>query len=113
MQIKGRVYKVLPTRSGVSERTGNEWKTLPFIVEYFETPEQRYADRVLVETFDTNVMDKIKEGVNVHIRIGHSIREYNGKTYNEVRLFHVEVEGVSTPENTDTNVSSQADDLPY
>ena len=30
MEFQGRIAKLLPIRQGVSQRTGNEWKSLPF-----------------------------------------------------------------------------------
>lgn len=90
MEFQGRVKKLLPVRSGVSQRTGNEWKALPFIFEYFENPTDRFADTVLLETFDTNVIDNLKEGMEVRCGFGHRTREYDGKTYNELRLYKIE-----------------------
>jgi hypothetical protein len=65
MEFEGRVRKILPLRSGTSKSTGNEWKALPFIFEYFENETDRYADSVLLETFDTNVIDNLQEGMEV------------------------------------------------
>ena len=90
MEFQGRVKKLLPVRSGVSQRTGNEWKALPFIFEYFENPTDRFADTVLLETFDTNVIDNLKEGMDIRCGFGHRTREYEGKTYNELRLYKIE-----------------------
>ena len=90
MEFTGRVKKILPARSGVSQRTGNEWKALPFIFEYFENPTDRFADTVLLETFDTNVIDNLKEGMEIRCGFGHRTREYEGKTYNELRLYKIE-----------------------
>ena len=90
MEFQGRVKKLLPVRSGVSQRTGNEWKALPFIFEYFENPTDRFADTVLLETFDTNVIDNLKEGMEIRCGFGHRTREYEGKTYNELRLYKIE-----------------------
>ena len=90
MEFQGRVKKLLPIRSGVSQRTGNEWKALPFIFEYFENPTDRFADTVLLETFDTNVIDNLKEGMEIRCGFGHRTREYEGKTYNELRLYKIE-----------------------
>ena len=90
MEFTGRVKKILPLRSGVSQRTGNEWKSLPFIFEYHENPTDRYADTVLLETFDTNVIDNLKEGMEICCGFGHRTREYDGKTYNELRLYKIE-----------------------
>ena len=90
MEFIGRVKKILPLRSGVSQRTGNEWKSLPFIFEYYEHETDRYADTVLLETFDTNVIDNLKEGMEICCGFGHRTREYDGKTYNELRLYKIE-----------------------
>ena len=76
MEFQGRIAKVLPVRSGVSQRTGNEWKSLPFIFEYFEHDSDRYADSVLLETFDTKVIDNLKEGMEVRCGFGHKTREF-------------------------------------
>jgi hypothetical protein len=115
MEFKGRIAKVLPMRSGTSQR-GNEWKALPFVFEYFENETDRYADSVLVETFDTNIIDGllsmctknpdgtpvVKDGAYDLIReihcicgFGHKIRTFtnqNGetKTMNEIRLYKLE-----------------------
>ena len=57
MEFEGRIQRVLPVRSGTSQK--GEWKTLPFVFEYFESGEQRWSDKVLLETFDTNIMAQI------------------------------------------------------
>ena len=88
MEFQGRIKKVLPLRSGTSQR--GEWKALPFIFEFFEHETDRYADTVLLETFDTNVINNLKEGMEVVCGFGHRTREYEGKTYNELRLYKIE-----------------------
>ena len=90
MEFQGRVKKLLPVRSGVSQRTGNEWKALPFVFEYFEHETDRYPDSVVLETFDTKVIDNLKEGMEVRCGFSHHTREYDGKTYNELRLYKIE-----------------------
>ena len=94
MEFQGRIAKLLPIRQGVSQRTGNEWKSLPFIFEYFEHDSDRYADSVMLETFDTNVIDNLKEGMEVRCGFGHRTREYtkDGKTMiiNDIRLYKIE-----------------------
>ena len=90
MEFIGRIAKLLPMRSGTSQKTGNEWKALPFVFEYFENPSDRYADRVLLETFDTNVIHHLKEGMEVKIGFGHHTREHEGKIYNELRMYKIE-----------------------
>ena len=86
--------KVLPKQEGVSERTGNAWAHQSFVFEYFEDPNQRYSDKVLLQTFDTNVMAQLEENAQVRIGFGHGIRDYirDGKTsyFNEPRMYKFE-----------------------
>jgi len=95
MEFQGRIAKLLPIRSGVSQRTGNEWKSLPFVFEYFEHDTDRFADSVVLETFDTNVIDHLKEGMEVVCGFGHKVREFTKQdgsqsTINDIRLYKIE-----------------------
>lgn len=95
MEFQGRIAKLLPIRQGVSQRTGNEWKLLPFIFEYFENPTDRFADSVMLETLDTKVIDNLKEGMEVRCGFGHKTREFtkqDGTTAvtNDLRLYKIE-----------------------
>lgn len=60
MEFEGRIVRVLPVRSGTSQN-GNEWKRLPFVFAYYENGEQRWEDKVLLETWDTNLMAQIAQ----------------------------------------------------
>ena len=117
MEFEGRISRVLPVRSGTSQR--GEWKTLPFVFEYFETGDQRWPDRVLLETMDTNIMAQIgaylKKGADgkavvengecvlqyeLKCRVGfsHGVREYDKPdgtkaTINNVRCYKFEIAG--------------------
>ena len=95
MEFQGRIAKLLPIRQGVSQRTGNEWMAMPFIFEYFENQSDRYADSVLLETFDEKVIDNLKEGMEVRCGFGHKTREFtkqDGTTavINDLRLYKIE-----------------------
>jgi len=117
MEFEGRISRVLPARSGISQR--GEWKALPFVFEYFESGDQRWPDRVLLETFDTNIMAQIgaylKKGTDgkavvendecvllyeLKCRIGfsHSVRSFDRQdgtkaTVNDVRCYKFEIIG--------------------
>lgn len=117
MEFEGRISRVLPVRSGTSQR--GEWKTLPFVFEYFESGDQRWPDRVLLETMDTNIMAQIgaylKKGADgkavvengecvmmyeLKCRVGfsHGVREYDKQdgtkaTINNVRCYKFEIAG--------------------
>lgn len=141
MQFQGQIKKVLPARQGVSQRTGNEWKSQPFIFEYFENPTDRYSDTVLLETRDDHIISQLREGLKVTIGFGHHVRDYTlttgeraGQTQymNDCRIYHFEVDGTAnsipspsenapspTPEGTGApqvqqqETGGEKDDLPF
>ena len=122
MEFEGRIIRVLPVRSGTSQN-GNEWKRLPFVFAYYENPDQRWEDRVLLETFDTNVMAQIAqycevgadkkvivENGNVKLKVldikcrcgfSHNVKDVTRKdgsgtaTINEMRCYKLEIAGQS------------------
>ena len=130
MEFEGRIQRVLPARSGTGQN-GNEWKRLPFVFEYFESGEQRWSDKVLLETFDTNIMAQIgkylKKGTDgkavvengecvllceLKCRCGfsHSVRTFDKQdgtkaTINDLRLYKFEL---ITAQQTQQAVQQQA-----
>lgn len=121
MEFTGRISRLFGPREGVSVRTGQPWKALPFIFEFFESEEDRYASFAKLETFDTNVMAKIskfvaigedgkaiiKEGcmeltknVEVKCNIRLNIRVYKDNVFNEVMLRSMEVLTEAETQNT-------------
>ena len=95
MEFQGRIAKVLPMRQGTSTRTGNEWYAQPFVFEYFENPTDRFADSVVLETFNTDIMPHLKEGLEVICGFGHkakTVTKQDGTqvTINEMRLYKLE-----------------------
>lgn len=95
MEFQGRIAKLLPMRSGTSQRTGNEWKSLPFVFEYFEHDTDRWADSVVLATFDTKVIENLKEGMEVICGFGHKAKDVTKQdgtktTINELRLYKIE-----------------------
>ena len=88
MQITGKAIAALPVKSGVSQRTGEQWQSREYVIE----TQDQYPKKMCFEVFGT---DKLKEFnirnndlIKVHFDI--SAREYNGKWYNSVRAWKVE-----------------------
>lgn len=111
MEFVGQIKKILTPREGVSERTGNEWKIQPFIFEYFENPSDRYADSVLLETFNSEIIAQLKEYMKVRIGFGHKTREITRKDgsktiINELTLYKFEL--VDKQASQPANQPSQA-----
>lgn len=115
MEYTGRISKVLPMRSGTSQRTGNQWQTQPFVFEYFETDDQRWSDKVLLETFNASEIPLIEENAKVRIGFAHSVREWTnqrGETqmFNEIRMY--KFERLDAPQAEPTSVSNAPQPAP-
>lgn len=89
MKIRGIIRTLMPVREGVSARTGNAWKSQAFIVDFFDDDNQRSADSILCETFNTGIIEKLHPGAKVAIVIGHRVREYNERYYNDVQTYSI------------------------
>ena len=115
MEFEGRITKVLPVRSGTSSK--GEWKALPFVFEYFERTDDRWSDKVLLETMEPSIMGqigayvergadhkgivengcmKMKGEIKCRCGFSHSVRDWTdkeGKTsyFNQVRLYKFEI----------------------
>ena len=90
MEFKGRIYKVLETTSGKS-RDGKEWQKQEFIFEFFEHDTDRYSDKVVLSVMNDRIKEyDLHEGDEVMIGFGHSVREYNGRWFNDIRLYKLD-----------------------
>ena len=98
MEFKGRIMKVLPATSGTSQN-GNEWKKQEFVFEYFEQQTDRYSDKVCLSIMNDRIAEyDLHENDEVLIGFGHSIREYQGRYFNELRLYKFQKLAQAQPE---------------
>ena len=98
MEFKGRIMKVLPVTSGTSQNK-NEWKKQEFIFEYFEQQTDRYSDKVCLSIMNDRIAEyDLHENDEVLIGFGHSIREYQGRYFNELRLYKFQKLAQAQPE---------------
>ena len=88
MEIIGKAIAALPVKSGVSQRTGEQWQSREYVIE----TQEQYPKKMCFEVFGA---DKLKEFnirnndlIKVHFDI--TAREYNGKWYNSIRAWKVE-----------------------
>ena len=96
MKIKGRVAHVGVITTGVSQRTGNKWKSQEVVIEYFDNDNARYPDSVNVKIFGERV-DSLHLQVNdeVEASIVLNARECDGRFYNDARVYWIERVGGS------------------
>ena len=88
MEFTGRIIKVLDHRGGVSSRTGNPWKMQDFVIE--ETMGQ-FPKRMVFNVFGEENLNRfnIQEGQELTVSFDINAREYNGRWYNDVRVWNV------------------------
>ncbi len=97
MNIKGKVFKVLPTTTGTSQQ-GNQWEKQDFIVEYLENKAQRFPDRLLLSCMNDRIREyDLHEGDEVNINVGHRVREYQGRYFNDVYIYSFAKGGQKEP----------------
>ena len=90
MEFRGRIYKLFPIQSGKSAK-GNDWEKQDFIFEYFEHETDRWSDKVLLSIMGERIREAdLHEGDEVIVGFGHNTREWNGKYFNDVRVYKLE-----------------------
>ncbi len=97
MKIQGRIIFKSDIQRGVSQRTGNDWQSMDVVIEYHETPESRWTNKLCARAFNDNVkiVKAFDLGREVVAVIDHDVNEYNGRYYNELRLQKVEAVGAA------------------
>ena len=87
MEITGKIIAVLPPQGGVSQRTGNAWKSQEYVIETHETYPKRCCFRIFGED-KINQMN-IQLGEEMTVSFDTNAREYNGRWYNDVSAWAV------------------------
>lgn len=95
MEYTGRINRVLPITSGTTEK--GPWQRQEFVFEYYENQNDRWSDKVLLSVMNDRIKEyDLHEGDEVTIGFGHNIREWQGRLFNEVRIYKFEkVKGVA------------------
>ncbi len=103
MDLTGKVIAVLQPRSGVSQRTGNQWMTQEYVIEI---PGQ-YPKKMLFNIFGE---DRIKQfniqmGEDITVQFDIDAREYNGRWFNDIRAYNI-IRGAMVPPAAGTPAAS-------
>lgn len=131
VKLTGRIAEVMPLTSGVSQRTGNQWKSQDYLFEYFSWSGAKYPNRILCRIFGENDIAKfnlmpLEENVTLTLRFDANKSQDGTRWFNEVRITNVERVGEQkpapaaneAPTNGDPSVvvpqqEEKKDDLPF
>ena len=88
MEIIGKAIAALPVKSGVSQKTGEQWQSREYVIE----TQEQFKKRICFEVFGTDKLKEFNIRNNDLIKVNFDItaREYNGKWYNSIRAWKVE-----------------------
>ena len=89
MELTGKIIAVMPERSGVSSRTGTEWKVQEYVLE---TINEQFPRKLAFEVFGSDRIAgfNIKVGDVMTVSFDIDASEYNGRWYNRVRAWKVD-----------------------
>jgi hypothetical protein len=94
IKLTGRIAEVMPVASGVSDRTGNAWKSQEYLFEYFAWSGAKYANRLVARVFGEDDIAKfnLKQGeeVTLTIRFDANKSKDGSRWFNEIRINNVE-----------------------
>lgn len=88
MEITGKIIAVLPERSGVSARTGAEWRCASYVLETLE----QYPRKMNFEVFGVDRIQQfnIQVGETMVVSFDIDAHEYQGRWFNSIRAWKVD-----------------------
>lgn len=91
MDITGKIIAVLPTKSGISATSGNEWSLQTAVLE----TQDQYPKKLAFDVFgaDRITQFNLQVGDIATVFFDFDAHEYNGRWFNSVRAFNVEKSG--------------------
>ena len=95
MQLTGKLVEVGNASSGISKSTGKPWvcRTLSFLVPFYNVKGEEKFDNIVAdffgETSDEELKSYIAMQTTLTFNVAFSTREYNGRRYQEARVFNL------------------------
>ena len=88
MELIGKAIAALPVKSGVSQRTGEQWQSREYVIE----TQEQYPKKICFEVFGTDKLQgfNIRNNDLIRVHFDISAREYNGRWYNSIRAWKVD-----------------------
>jgi len=96
MELSGKIIAVLPPRSGVSQRSGNNWMTQEYVIE---VPGGMYPRKMVFNIFGEDRIKQfnIQPGEELTVAFDIDAREYNGRWFNDIRAYNITRNGAADP----------------
>lgn len=87
LTLTGKIIAALEPRGGVSQRTGNTWKSQEFVIETLE----QYPKRCVFRVFGEDRLRQFNIQVNEELTVSFDIdaHEYQGRWFNDISAWNV------------------------
>ena len=87
MDITGKIIAILPARSGVSSRTGNQWMTQEYVIEV----PGNFPRKMVFNIFGEERIKQfnIQAGEEITVQFDIDAREYQGRWFNDIRAYNI------------------------
>jgi hypothetical protein len=112
IKLTGRIAEVMPVVEGISERTGNPWKSQEYLFEYFAWSGARFANRMVARVFGEDDIAKfnLKQGeeVTLTVRFDANKSKDGSRWFNEIRISNVERAAAANQPAQPQNAAPQA-----
>ena len=117
MEITGKIIVVMPAREGVSQSSGNPWKSQEYVIE----TQEMHPKKCCFGVFGAEKIQQfnIQLGEMLTVSIDINANEYQGRWYNQVRGWKVvrvpaQGQGQQQPaEQAPAQAQPQNDNLPF
>lgn len=132
IEVEGVIIKEYPAKEGVSNRTGNPWKSQEYVIQ----TRDQYPRSCLFRVFGADRIEQfnIHQGDTVRVWLDINARAWQDRYFNDISAFRVDhidanaapdqastsattTPGTSAPAATDNDplgsTSNEVDDLPF
>lgn len=102
MEIQGRIIAVLPLREGTSSK--GAWQSQEYVVETHE----QYPKKLVFNVFGADKINQfaIKQGEELKVSFDIDAHEYNGRWFNNIRVWAVQRVSNVSAQPTQTMVTN-------
>jgi hypothetical protein len=97
MELQGKIIKILPLRSGVSQ-SGKAWQSLDAVLE----TQGQYPRKMVFTVFGEDRIKKFAlfEGMECNVQFDIDAHEYQQKWYNSITAYNITNTGVTVQQMT-------------
>jgi len=117
LSFAGKVKTVYPVQTG--EGKNGPWSKQTVVIE----EDGDYPNSFAFDTFKTEILENVSEGDYVEVMYNGKTSDFNGKTYNSLTIWKLDIKGGGNPQSSNGTTTSQTtskatppsveDDLPF